>query len=170
MGRYPPEMIANAFLYKARAGGTFCQRRKQKRSMTHMKLQKLVYFMYAWGLAFGKNPVSERPQAWEYGPVFFLLFHILKTNGSRPVKYGIDIMNPETGRMGPMLPPQDDHELWELLESVWERYGEFDAMELSAMAHEEGSPWEMARNACKGFLDDSEVAEFYRKKLEAQQA
>jgi len=163
MGRYPPDVIVNALLYHAR------QRGDSLRGMTHMKLQKLVFFMHAWGLAFNiGSPVSERPQAWEYGPVFFSLYHILKTYGSKPMTGWLVQMNPGTGQMEPMMPPPGDHQFWQLLERVWERYGGFDAFELSALTHEDDSPWASARNAHRGFLNDQDIADFYRRKLEAQ--
>jgi len=162
METYPPDVIANALLHHARQGGASRQR---MRSMTHMKLQKLIYFVYAWGLALGVNPLSERPQVWEYGPVFSSLFHILKTNGSRPVT-GVEQVDPNTGEWCFLMPPPSDAEILNLIEMVWERYGEFSAMELSALAHEDGTPWTSARAARKGFLDDEEVEKHYRSKLE----
>jgi len=162
MKKYSPDVIANAFLYRAREQGKFTMR-----GMTHMKLQKLVYFMHVWGLVFfNESPVNERPEAWEYGPVFSSLFHLLKTNGSRPVQRCVQ-MDPDTGEFTPMIPAPDNHEFWELLDRVWERYGEFDAMELSALAHQDDSPWAVARKASKGFLDDEVVKEHYRQKLDA---
>jgi len=163
MDTYPPDVVANALLYHARESGAS---RWRRRSMTHMKLQKLVYFIYAWGLVFGKNPVSERPQVWEYGPIFSSLFHILKTHGSRPIKHGVEQMDPDTGEFAPLMPPPSDREFWHLLDAVWERYGEFSAMELSAMARGDDSPWAVARAAKKGFLDNEKVAAHYRRMLE----
>jgi len=164
MGRYPPDVIVNALLYHAAR-----QRGGSLRDMTHMKLQKLVFFMHAWGLAlYEKSPVSEQPQAWEYGPVFSSLYHILKTYGSTPVTDGLEQMNPATGQMVPMIPPMEDHHFWQLLGQVWERYGGFDAFDLSALTHEDDSPWASARNAKRGFLDDDEITDFYRRKRDVQ--
>jgi len=163
MGRYPPDMIVNALLYHARQHGD------SLREMTHMKLQKLVFFMHAWGLAlYEESPVSEQPQAWEYGPVFSSLYHILKTHGSAPITDWLVQVNPETRQLEPMIPQKEDHQFWQLLESVWERYGGFNAFELSALTHEDDSPWASARNANLGLLDDQEITDFYRRKWEEQ--
>lgn len=157
MDAYKPSLVANAFLYKAKQLGA---------PLTHMKLQKLVFFMHAWSLAFdGKSVVAERPEAWQYGPVFETLYHSLKANGSKQVSDYLTMLNPATGELQALIPNVNDKHLWNLLEQVWDRYGGFSAMQLSALTHEAGSPWDVARQAQRTSLDDGAIASFYRSKI-----
>lgn len=157
MNEYSPGLVANAFLYKARQSGA---------QLSHMKLQKLVFFLHAWSLALaGHSVVSARPQAWTYGPVFDALYHELKGFGSHPVDNYLVQMNPHTGQIEAQIPVQSDANFWDLLEQVWERYSPFTAIQLSELSHEPGSPWEQARKTMKLLLDDEAVMDFYRAKL-----
>ena len=47
---YKPRLIANAFLLKASS---------YRRSLSHLQLQKLVYFAHAWHLAIHKEPLIK---------------------------------------------------------------------------------------------------------------
>ena len=70
---HPAVIVANAVLYRAKLRGL---------AISHLKLQKLVFFTHAWRLAVhGVPAVDERPEAWEYGPVFNSLYYRLKGSG-----------------------------------------------------------------------------------------
>ena len=50
--------VANYFIDKAKADGV---------PLTHMKLQKLIYFAHGWHLAlYGEPLIDEEIQAWEF--------------------------------------------------------------------------------------------------------
>lgn len=158
MATYSPSLVANAFLYKARNSGA---------QVSHMKLQKLVFFMHAWSLAStGSSYVSERPEAWTYGPVFDSLYHELKSFGSRDVDAFLTQMNPAAGERQPMIPVLSDTEFWNLLNQVWDRYSPLSALQLSALTHEAGSPWEKARQTKSGWIRDELVRDYYRPQLQ----
>lgn len=154
---YSPRLIANAFLVKARESGV---------QFTHMKVQKLVFFMHAWSLALhGKSVVSERPQAWPYGPVFESLYHELKGYGSSAVDSFLKELNPATGELAAMAPSPKDEEFQRLLGQVWDRYSNFTALQLSALTHETGGPWELTRKSRAGEIADELIRDHYQKKL-----
>jgi uncharacterized phage-associated protein len=159
MDRYSPSLVANAFLYKAKQAGV---------PLSHMKLQKLVFFVHAWSLALHQESmVTERPEAWPYGPVFDGLYHELKGYGSRNIDGYLMQMNPQTGERQSMVPQFQDATFWGLLDQVWQRYSSFSAMQLSALTHEAGGPWQHARQRGAGWLDDQQVASHYRAQLPA---
>ena len=159
MAAYSPSLVANAFLYRAM---------ESRAPLSHMQLQKLVYFVHAWSLAIhGASMLTERPQAWTYGPVFDSLYHELKGYQSRNVDAYLEQMNPGTGQRSTMVPAFNDAAFWNLLDQVWQRYGKFSAMQLSAMTHELGGPWDRARQSNAGWLDDHLIAEHYRAQLHA---
>lgn len=160
MNRYSPSLIANAFLMKAREKGV---------PISHMKLQKLVFFLHAWGLALhGSSPVTERPEAWQYGPVFDTLYHELKGFGSNTINQYLVQMDPRTGERKPMVPQYEDAAFWLLLGQVWERYKDLSAMDLSALTHQAGGPWEAARRGNHGWLNDDDVRAYYGAQLASQ--
>jgi uncharacterized phage-associated protein len=157
MMAYAPRLVANAFLVDAKKRGV---------GLTHMQLQKLVFFIHAWSLALKRASfLNERPEAWKYGPVFESLYHELKAYGSQNVGNLLTEFNPSTGTFLAMVPSPQDQDFWSLFEQVRERYGRFSAMELSALSHEKGGPWEQARGAMVGDIPDDWIADFYRSKL-----
>jgi len=157
---YSPRVVANALLRRAKERGV---------KLTHMKLQKLVFFMHAWSLALNdKLLLKEKPAAWPYGPVFDTLYHDLKSFGSNPIDSLLTELNPVTGNVTAMVPSPTDGSFWKLLDSVWDRYSVFSAMQLSALTHEAGGPWDKARRGQTGDIPDDWIKSHYKAKLNAQ--
>jgi uncharacterized phage-associated protein len=157
MPSYTPSLVANAFIQKALQTGV---------PVSHMKVQKLVFFVHAWSLALhGQSMIAEKPEAWTYGPVFDSLYHELKSYGYRNIDAYLTQMNPQTGQRQSMVPQFSDSAFWSLLQQVWDRYSKFSATQLSAMTHEAGGPWQMARQLGSGWLDDVQVQNYYRAQL-----
>lgn len=156
---YAPSLIANAFLWKKGTAG-----------MSHMKLQKLVFFFHAWSLALRGTPgVIEKPAPWQYGPVFSTLYHHLKQFGSADVTSYLQDFNPATGQLTAMVPNEIDTAAWSLLEQVWDRYGHLSALQLSALTHEKGGPWEQAFLAKMPSIPDEMLIDYYRSKMSQAQ-
>jgi len=98
--------------------------------ISHMKLQKLIYFCQGYFLAFYGKPLFPDPiEAWQHGPVCPKLYHILKGYGSSPITASID---PEKI----MLNETEKH----LIDMVYANYGQYSASRLRKITHEEG-PW-----------------------------
>lgn len=105
-------------------------------TVTHMKLQKLVFLGHAWMLAFYGSPlVRGRVEAWEYGPVFPQLYHEIKHRGAE--RLSIADLPEETEEF-------DDDET-DLMIWIVERYGPLTAGRLSSLTHAKSSPWEFTR-------------------------
>ena len=67
--------IANEFIRRAAA---------EKRALTQMQLQKLVYIAHGWNLAInGEKLTHDDPQAWDYGPVYRDLWEALDAEVNR---------------------------------------------------------------------------------------
>ena len=101
--------------------------------LTHLKLQKLLYYAQGFHLAiFGRRLFPEIIQAWTHGPVVPTAFDIFSKHGGSPIP-----------------PPEIDvttnltEEQCELLNEVWNTYGQFSAWKLRNMTHEE-PPWKDA--------------------------
>lgn len=111
-------------------------------SITHLKLQKLVYYAQAWHVALNgsENPLFEdRIAAWVHGPVCRALYEEFK-------KYGRFEIEPEEFPME--LNEEENKKKLETLKMVWDNYGEYDGKFLEALTHQE-LPWIEAREGYK---------------------
>ena len=108
-----------------------------KESMTHKKLQKLIYYYYAWSQALLKRDVIDdcKFEAWVHGPVNRQVYTRYVNYGWTPIEKSISAPGVFT-----------DEEI-ELLDSVWLTYGNKSANELSALTHQD-MPWKQARGKC----------------------
>ena len=58
--------------------------------LTNMKLQKLLYYCYAWFLVDKNNEeqlFDEEIQAWQYGPVIPLVYDVYKIHGADNIQF-----------------------------------------------------------------------------------
>lgn len=105
-------------------------------SMTHMKLQKLVYYSQAWALVWDEEPIfSEKIQAWANGPVVRELWDAHKG------EYII-----ERSASGDAAKLKTEHR--DTVDSVLKYYGKRSAVWLSELTHKE-EPWKNARKGLK---------------------
>ncbi|TXK74611.1 DUF4065 domain-containing protein [Mesonia sp. K4-1] len=146
---YSPTTIANYFIQeKAKFG-----------KLTSMKLIKLVYLAYSWYITLnGKNkPLTlEKAQAWKYGPVFPSLYKVIKREGK------INVSEPLPNDKEETISKEDS----EFLEKIWDLYGKYNGVELSAMTHAEGTPWrEVYCRDCNSEIPDDSIIDHYSPKL-----
>ncbi len=122
--------------------------------ITHLKVQKLVYYAQGWALAsFSKALFREDMEAWAHGPVAPSVWEQFKDCGwsSLPVQK-------LTRRISP------PH--MSLLSAVNEKYGIFSAKKLEAMTHNE-MPWIRARGnlslhaRCTNSIKQSDMKAFF---------
>ncbi|VTU36172.1 Panacea domain-containing protein [Variovorax sp. PBL-E5] len=152
---YSPRIIANAFLRKAK---------EQNTGLSHMKLQKLVFYAHAWNLALHGEPLlSEKVEAWTYGPVVDSLYHELKAHGSNDIKSYLKEEDRKTGALVAYVPNSSDTQTWKLIDQVWDRYSKYSASQLSAMTHTNGSPWHQARLEDDRKISNDAIREYYSK-------
>lgn len=118
----------------------YCIDRDAEQLMSPLKLQKLVYYGQAWSLVFQDQPLfQEEIQAWTYGPVVHEVW-------SRYQQYRHKAI-PEPDEALPQFLPDEI----EVLEEVWNAYGDLDVKRLDELVRSE-LPW---LNARKG-LDPAE--------------
>lgn len=97
-------------------------------NITHLKLQKLVYYAQGFHLAlYGEPLFNETIEAWEHGPVVPTLYQDLKQYGASPI--------PATDTDRAIKPFTDEQ--FSLLEDVYEVYGQFSAWKLRNLTHKE---------------------------------
>ena len=137
---YRAAAVANYFLEKAWS---------ENKTLSPMKIQKLVYFAHGWHWALTDKPlIDERVQAWTYGPVISSLYHGFKEYGTSSI----------TNLLFSSLPEPNDHKISfgypkvasgdqyviDLLDRIWEVYGPLSAIKLSNLTHDEDGPWKKA--------------------------
>jgi len=149
---YSALQIAKYFIWKAA---------KEGKTISNKKLQKLLYYAQSWSMVFENKPLfMEDIQAWVHGPAIDIVYQTYKKYGSEGITLSVE--------------DSDIAEIKEkeLLDSIWQVYGKFDAEYLETLTHNE-DPWQKARES----LGDSEpsqniitldsVKEYYSQKLNA---
>jgi len=98
--------------------------------MSHLKLQKLVYYCQGFHLAlYDKAFFADRIYAWEHGPVIKSLWHEYKDYGPEAIPK-------------PNITYKSffDKKQQELMGEVYEVFGQFSAWKLRNLSHSE-PPW-----------------------------
>jgi uncharacterized phage-associated protein len=160
---YSSTVIANEFLKLAKAAG---------KSLTPMKVQKLVYFAHGWYLALTDLPlISERIEAWQYGPVIPDLYREFKYCGNAPITALGTAVRFAGGRMLFESPTLDDYPADEerqkarkIVGRVFEIYGHFSAAQLSNATHMDDSPLQKVYKEGVRFLviPDETIKSYFR--------
>lgn len=128
---HDPRAIANKILELRQSSGE---------PLTMMQLIKLVYIADGWALALLGRPLAKHnPQAWQYGPVYPVLYTALRKFGSQPVIAPVLVK-------GMDVPYSEDFSSVEesLLKQVVESYGKLSAFKLSSLTHQADTPWSRA--------------------------
>ncbi len=137
--------VAQCFLY---LDGT-----NEGDGISNLKLQKLVYYAQGFYSAiFDKTLFDEEIHAWTHGPVVPELYHQYKHHGSNHI---------------PPIDKFDTNSLTkeeiELIEEVYEVFGQYSAWKLRNMTHEE-SPW-LAHEADAGVIPKEVIAEYFKTRI-----
>jgi uncharacterized phage-associated protein len=152
---YDAKVVANYFLELARRDGV---------PLTPLKLQKLVYLAHGWSLALRGQPlISQHAEAWRYGPVIPELYQAFKKFGGSPIT--------ERARVGENATELDE-ESKGLIASVWRRYKNLSAVQLSALTHEPGSAWYLSMRDSGPFgssvIPDSLISDEFERRRNRQ--
>lgn len=144
---YSSAAVANAFLEIAHSEG---------KTLTNMKLQKLVYIAHGWHLAlFGTALIYDNVYAWQWGPVIPPLYENLRQYGSGVVS------NPINDGSTPVDPASRE---MELIRVIWQKYGGMTAMQLSGITHQPDTPWSNTwRDWHYSMIPDSLIQEHYQR-------
>lgn len=116
--------------------------------ISNLKLQKLLYYAQGSFLAVtGKPLFDDDIVAWDHGPVVESVYHQYKCNGSNGIPFDEDFD-----------PAQFSKEENELLQEVYDTFGQYSAWKLRNMTHDE-SPWQNTpRN---GVISKDSIKEYF---------
>ncbi|MGC1404614.1 MAG: type II toxin-antitoxin system antitoxin SocA domain-containing protein [Thermodesulfobacteriota bacterium] len=122
--KYTPNQIADWFLCSIDRGAGD--------SLTHLELQKLVYYAQAWALALFNRPLFDEDfEAWVHGPALPSLFRRFKGSSWQALSI-------------PQKCPKVDEQTQELLNDILAIYGQHSGKYLESLTHHE-LPWREAR-------------------------
>lgn len=138
--------VANFILDEAKRDG---------KSLTPMQLIKLVYLAHGWFMAWYNEPlIDEYVQAWQYGPVIRSVYDAFKKYGRYPIErptYGeydmlIDIGVVDLASKTDPFKPQPIRKQFcpeekNIISEIYRAYGHLSGAQLSALTHQDGSPW-----------------------------
>lgn len=142
--------------------------RQQRRLLTNLKLQKLVYISYGIHLVvMDKRLFRSRIEAWRYGPVIPELYHEFKRFGSGPIRSWSMDFDYENERFRIPKIPDDDEGASLALEATWDVYHPLRASNLVELTHAEDTPWDRAYQRGRGSpIDDRDVRTHYQALLD----
>lgn len=142
--------VANYFLYLSEQGTS--------KSITHLKLQKLVFYTQALSYVILKRELfKEDFEAWVHGPVSPDLYYEFKKYGSAEI---------EKLDQEPALTENDK----KVVKAVWKLYGDKDGKYLENKTHNE-RPWKKARadltyyQSSNKVIDKTDIRDYYIKKF-----
>lgn len=148
--------IADYIILKLNFGGE---------TVINIKLQKLLYYVQAWYLAFyNERLFPERFQAWVHGPVSRTIYNRFAPAKSLYSEIYLKDVTPgfELNSLDPKIRQH--------IESVLEAYTPFSGSELESMTHRE-TPWIAARSGyspserCEVEIDEELMGSYYRQRI-----
>lgn len=111
--------------------------------VTHLALQKLLFFAHAAYLLETKTPLTSGYfEAWKYGPVHTGAYMAFNAAGSRSIKFRAERQDPFTGKRRP-IPELADSTALSVINRVVDFQGKLPVEHLIAMSQAKGGPWHM---------------------------
>ena len=150
-GTVSPETVADQILWLRRDTPT-----------TPLHIVKLVYLCHGWMLGLKGRPLINEPVVvGKYGPIVQSVYDRYKVFGSHPIS-----AEPQNHRT------DLDREQRQIVEFVMKVYEDFKDTELSAITHEEDTPWSRANESdgIGGTIPEEGIREHYQKMIQAIRA
>lgn len=133
--------IATWFIYKTNAEMKENQSANDEfevyEGLTHLKLQKLLYFAQGLSLAINDDIIfSDKIEAWEHGPVIKSVYNEFSKKGRKEITLddapsNIDIINKI----------ESDSNVKTILNLTYDNFAIYTAWQLRNLTHQKGSPW-----------------------------
>lgn len=118
----------------------------------NLKLQKMLYYMQGFHLAYFDNPLFEEDiEAWMYGPVVPAVYDTFKSNGNKGISFD-----------GAPIELTSEEEI--LFNEVYRVYGAYSAVGLMNLTHSE-MPWKSTTTGVGNVIDKDLMRKFFKKRL-----
>ena len=119
--------------------------------ITHLKLQKILYFAQAAYLSLYDKPLFEEEiYAWKYGPVVKSIYNSYKKKKNQVLKLPNNYKN------------NFNNELIRFLNGIWELFSKYSASELINITHSH-KPWQEAYSKGENTIIQKETLKKYYK-------
>ena len=129
--------------------------------ITHLKLQKLLYYAQGVYLASTDNRLFEEDiEAWPHGPVVQEVYDIFKENGKNNI---VVKLNDE--EINVIRDIENNAEVSEILNEVYNNFAIYTAWQLREMSHVLGGPWDKTIKLGKRIIDLSLIKEYFLKEI-----
>lgn len=127
----------------------------ESEALTHLKIQKLLYYSQALSLVYLNKPLfDENIEAWEHGPVVNAIYYKLKSHGKD------DLQNIEELQYTNDILSADEKSI---VEMAFREYARYTASYLRNKTHEE-TPWLEAWDKGKNtIISHDKMREFFKK-------
>jgi uncharacterized phage-associated protein len=114
--------------------------------LTHLSLQKIVFFCHAWSLVSLNRPlIREQFEAWQFGPVLPYVYREFREYESQPITTRALMLDKYTGTRIEAKQKFDD-ETDSLLKNIVDFYSKLSAGQLVQLSHVQGGPWHRVWN------------------------
>ena len=136
--------------------------------LNNLKLQKLLYYVQAWHLAFYDSPFfNGKFQAWVHGPVNREIYDRFRSTKYLYSEITVrDVINPNCVES---LDVEDRNHI----NNVLDTYLQFSGIQLESMTHNE-IPWLFARqgyssvHSCEVELDENIMKKYFKSKINGE--
>jgi uncharacterized phage-associated protein len=135
-------------------------------SLSHLKLQKLLYYIQSWNLAYEGKPLFDGTfQAWIHGPVNREVYNRFKATKYMYSSITLKDIDGEDCSF-PNLSEDDQ----DFINGILEAYAPYSDVQLEKMTHDE-FPWIEARDGympyhrCEVEISETTMATYYAKRI-----
>lgn len=123
-------------------------------TICNMKLQKMLYYMQGFHLAFFDKPLfDEEIEAWMYGPVVPSVYETYKSYGNSGIEFKEDATIELT---------QEEKSLFD---EVYRVYGIYSAIGLMNLTHSE-TPWKSVTPGVGNVIDKEIMKQFFKQRIQ----
>lgn len=143
--------------------------------LTNKKLQKLLYYVKAWGLVyFAEGIIDDDFEAWIHGPVCREVYFQYKDFGFHRINE--NMTEEEAEKIVDNFRNKHSHDSIngnkiELIDTVFEKYGQMTSLQLELLTHAE-EPWLEARKGLgpsetgQSIINPETMKQFYGKSVQ----
>lgn len=113
--------------------------------ITNKKLQKILYYVKAWGLVYFNDGILSEPfEAWVHGPVCPEVYQHYKVNGYKPLSVDYNGISSSEYVKKFQKDHSDEARKVQLIDAVFNKYAVLTSFQLEMLSHNE-RPWIEAR-------------------------
>ncbi len=129
-------------------------------ALSHLQLQKLAYLVVGWYKALHQEDlIDQKFEVWKYGPVNSEIYRMFKHYGSAPI---VNYYKEDDGVV--YIFSEKNENLQNVLSDVVDYYGVFSGSYLSKLTHEEGTPWDKAKQNGETYIELEDIAQHLNQK------